>query len=78
MASTTSQFAGGIIPQDDGYMPGDSAWGNPVRQLGSVRRNVPIAGGVSGPHVPIVGVVLIAGLLAALEWRRLSRMGRRL
>jgi hypothetical protein len=70
---------GGFIPADDGYMPGDSAAGNPVRRLGSVLRNpavvrTPAAGGA--PTVPILGVFVVAGLLYLLEHRRLKALGR--
>jgi hypothetical protein len=70
---------GGFIPADDGYMPGDSAFGNPVRQLGSVSRNpamVRPGPGLAGNDIPILGVLVVAGLLYVLEHRRLGRLGK--
>jgi hypothetical protein len=80
VAYTSSQFApGGIIPQDDGYAPGDAAIGNPVRQLGSVNRNAAFVrpAAAAGPHIPIAGVAVIAGIIGLMEWRRIKAFARR-
>lgn len=84
MPNPASSFgATGFIPESDGYMPGDSAYGNPVRQLGVLRSmdwrqfDQGAAAG-PGPTVPIGGVILIAVGLALLEWRRIKAFGRRI